>query len=66
MTRHIQSVSKYILDMLYSAGGKHILCIPELMEVKDSNNLTKEECEGEEKKFKAIVFLKQSDPKRYG
>ena len=54
------------LDTLCSAGGKHILCSPELMEAHDSDNPTTEECEAEENKFKAIVFLKRSDPNRYG
>ena len=54
------------LDTLCSAGGKHILCSPELIEAHDSNNPTTAECEAEENKFKAIVFLKRSDPNRYG
>ena len=54
------------LDTLYSAGGKHILCSPELMEAVDKDNPTDLERETEENKFKAIVFLKRSDPIRYG
>ena len=43
---------KVNLDTLYSAGGMHILCSPELMEAEDSKNPTKEECEAEEKNLK--------------
>ena len=33
------------LDTLYSAGGKYILCSPELIEAHDSNNPTTAEFE---------------------
>ena len=54
------------LDTLCSAGGRHILCSPELIEAADKDNITDAERESEESKFKAIVFLKRSDPTRYG
>ena len=54
------------LDTLVSAGGKHTLCSPEIFEAADKNNITKKETEAEEAKFKAIIFLKRSDPNRYG
>ena len=57
---------KVNLDTLLSAGGRHILCSPELVEAADKKNITNEEREKEESKFKAIVFLKRSDPIRYG
>ena len=44
------------LDTLLSAGGKHILCSPELAEAVDPNNLTQKEIDIEEAKFKAIFF----------
>ena len=53
-------------DTLFSAGGKHILCSPELIEAADPMNITEVEREKEESKFKAIVFLKRSDQNRYG
>ena len=53
------------LDTFCSAGGKHILCSPELIEAHDSNNPTTAECEAKENKFKSIVFLKRSDPNQY-
>ena len=57
---------KVNLDTLYSAGGKHILCSPELVEAVDKDNITDKEKEVEENKFKAIILLKRSDPNRYG
>ena len=54
------------LDTLYSVGGKHILCSPDLIDAADKDNITDAEIEAEENKFKAIVFLKRSDPTRYG
>ena len=53
-------------DTLFSAGGKHILCSPELIQAADPKNITEDEREKEESKFKAIVFLKRSDQSRYG
>ena len=52
------------LDTLLSAGRRHILCSHELIEAVDMKNITDEEREKEESKFKAIVFLKRSDPVR--
>ena len=57
---------KVNLDTLLSAGGRHILCSPELVEAVDKTSITDEEREKEESKFKAIIFLKRSDPMRYG
>ena len=54
------------LDTLCSAGGRHILCSPDLIDAADKDNITDVEKEAEENKFKAIVFLKRSDPTRYG
>jgi len=54
------------IDTLLSAGGRHILCSPELIEAVDNKNIAEKEREKEESKFKAIVFLKRSDPVRYG
>ena len=54
------------VDTLCSAGGQHILCSPDLIETADKDNITEREKETEENKFKAIVFLKRSDPTRYG
>ena len=54
------------LDTLCSAGGQHILCSPDLIEAADKDNITEEEKKAEENKFKAIVFLKRSDPTRHG
>ena len=53
------------IDTLISAGGKHILYSPELVEAADKSNIKDEEREIEEKKFRAIIFLKRSDPGRY-
>ena len=52
-------------DTLVSAGGKHILCSPELADAIDKKNMSEKEVEVEESKFKAMVFLKRSDPGRY-
>jgi len=57
---------KVNLDTLLSAGKRHILCSPELVEATDKKNITNEEREKEESKFNAIIFLKRSDPIRYG
>ena len=54
------------MDTLLSAGGKHILCIPELAHAADPDMITDLERDTEEAKFKAIVFLNRSDPVRYG
>ena len=56
---------KVNLDTLLSAGGKHILCSPELADCTDPKNMSEAEVDAEEAKFKAIVFLKRSDPHRY-
>jgi rubrerythrin len=52
------------IETLIMAGGRHILCSPELMD-KEDDELTKEEIETKENKFKAICFIKRSDPNRY-
>jgi hypothetical protein len=57
---------KVNMETLLSAGGCHILCSPEIMNTNDSDDPTDEEVEAEENKFKAIVFLKRGDIKRYG
>ena len=44
------------LDTLISAGGKHILYSPELVEAQDKSNVKEAEKMAEESKFKAIVF----------
>ena len=54
------------LDTLIAAGGKHILCSPELVQAQDKDKVTADEKKLEESRFKAIVFLKRSDPNRYG
>ena len=53
------------IDTLVSAGGKHILCSPELAEAQDQNDIKDDERKKEESRFKAIIFLKRSDPGRY-
>ena len=57
---------KINMDTLLSAGGRHILCSPELVDAVDPDNITELERNVEEAKFKAIVFLNRSDPARYG
>ena len=57
---------KIDLDTLIAAGGEHVLCSPDLMEAVDKDNPSNKEIETEQNKFKAIVFLKRSDPSRYG
>ena len=52
-------------DILLSAGGRHILYSPELADTVDPDNITELERDVEEAKFKAIVFLNQSDPVQY-
>ena len=54
------------LDTLIAAGGKYVLYCPELVEMNDKTNITEDEKKLEENRFKAIVFLKRSDPVRYG
>ena len=54
------------LDTLISAGGRHILCSPDLVEAVDKDNVMASEKEAEESKFKAMVFLKRSDQGQYG
>ena len=57
---------KINMDTLLSAGGRHILCSPELADTADPDKITDLERDIEEAKFKAIVFLNRSDPVRYG
>ena len=57
---------KINMDTLLSAGGRHILCSPELTDAADPDMITDLERDIEESKFKAIVFLNLSDPVRYG
>ena len=52
------------LETLITAGGKHIMCSPDLMD-KDGDEGTEEEIEIEENKFKAICYIKRGDPNRY-
>jgi hypothetical protein len=52
------------VETLITAGGKHILCSPDLME-KEDEEPTAKEIDIEENKFKAICFIKRSDPNRY-
>ena len=47
---------KINMDTLLSAAGRHILCIPELADAADPNNITELERDVREAKFKAIVF----------
>ena len=54
------------LDILIAARGKHVLYSPELVEANDKTNIIEDEKKLEESRFKAIVFLKRSDPVRYG
>ena len=54
------------LDTLISAGGRHILCSPDLVEAVDKDNVMDSEKEAEESKFKAMIFLKRSHQGRYG
>ena len=42
------------------------MCSPELADVTDPKNMTDDEINDEEAKFKSIVFLKRSDQARYG
>ena len=50
-------------ETLLTAGGKHILCSPELMD-KVNVDATDEEIEIEENKFKAICYIKRGDQNR--
>lgn len=50
------------LDALELRGGKRMLCSPELAEASGKGNMTSEEIENKEAKFKAMVFLKKSEP----
>ena len=65
-----ESDSKYMkrfetnLETLITAGGKHIMCSPDLMD-KDGDEGTEEEIEIEENKFKVICYIKRGDPNRY-
>jgi hypothetical protein len=52
------------VETLITAGGRHILCSPELMD-KEEDEPTEDEIDVEENKFKAICFIKRSDPNRY-
>jgi len=56
---------KVNLDTLLFAGGKHILCSPELADAVEKENITGAEREAEIDKFKTIVSLKRSDLVRY-
>ena len=53
------------LDTFCSAGRKHILCSPDLIEAVDEDSVTEAAKKAEENKFKVIVFLKRSDPTRH-
>ncbi len=52
------------LETLITAGGRHILCSPDLMD-KEGEDVTEEEIEIEENKFKAICYIKHRDSNRY-
>ncbi len=53
------------IDTLISAGDRYILCSETIMD-KDSTDPTDAEIIVEEEKFKAMMYLKQSDKSRHG
>ena len=53
------------LDTLIVAGGRHILCSQEIAD-KAGATATEKEVLVEDKKFKAICYVKMGDPNRYG
>ena len=53
------------IDTLTSAGGEYILCSETIMD-KVGTEPTDSERKFEEEKFKAVMFLKQSDKVRHG
>ena len=53
------------IDTLIAAGGGHILYSPELVDAKDKTSITEDEKTLEKSRFKAIIFMKRSDPNRF-
>ena len=53
------------IELLVLAGGKHMLCSPEIM-TKAKDVPTPDEIAVEEEKFTAMHILKRSDPARHG
>ena len=54
------------IETLILAGGRHVLCIPVIMEAEDQAKPSEKEMTSEEGKFSAIHLLHMSYPVRYG
>jgi hypothetical protein len=57
--------AKSAVETLVLAGGRHVLCSPDIMDTVVLNNPTDQEISIEEERFRAIHLLQIADPQRY-